>query len=823
MEAHAAADLPPEKMQVFEPASVHALVRDHDRRMEQQRPLMALAQAIYETRFWEHIENNTSGDKAAAIKQISGKYEVNHFKKGVTTFQSKLFTRRMKASVGRTAATTGDPDLATLVLNRTMFTTAQRERYNNAIRMALLHPGCGFKKGYESRAGSSSASLSPHERTYTRLIPWWNLLLDYQCSDRDDARFCGELSWRPLLEVAEEHGIDPAKLVGQPRTDFLDGSTSAAARKNRSVQRLLDGGDDNDDQSEQFVRVLEFCNLIDAYGDNDYPGRYEVYILDQPELLPGQKTRRDPVFCGEMPLSSADGRPLAHIVPLIFESKGYRPLEGIAPCKAWIPLQAELNAYRTQLKQTSGRDKRIVIYDKRIGSMKRDQIASARELEMVGVERESIGGPLANFFHVLQFGPTSVNIKEHALKAEMDLLAMFGTGPSAHGIRQNVTAEEIDYQRSFTDSEFGRYAAALWRVFEQLAELTLRATVAAQLDDGNMDSDSEDEDLTEEDRAVLALADSELSEETEGAEDLIEEVAPEAVEDEDDADEEDDEVPLALLAAADGEPDDGSGEAELAALETESGSGLETESQELIFMLDNRANTLPITVEDLDSEFDIGFEESNRNPGGKAEARKALAQVLEQLKQELTVMADPSDPVASVIAYEAAKALYAQWDLPDNLDPERVMARIEDAREKLEEKSKTAPPPDAAAALPPDGTVPPPPAGPPPGAAPAGAAPMPPGAPPAPAGPAGGAPSMDPGTTLQMLVEAHGADPTAGPILSALTNLPDEALAQIGPDLATIASLPPESQVEGLVMLAQSLTGSPPPNAAGGPAPVSGV
>ena len=103
---------------------------------------------------------------------------------------------------------------------------------------------------------------------------------------------------------------------------------------------------DKTEDDNNFVRVLEFCNLIDHYVDPEnpdikYEGRLEIYVLGQ-----GDASKK-PVYVGPLPFARHDGEPMAHIIPLIFNYEPEYPLRGIAHVRRLMPQFKELNAYRS--------------------------------------------------------------------------------------------------------------------------------------------------------------------------------------------------------------------------------------------------------------------------------------------------------------------------------------------------------------------------------------------------------------------------------------------------------------------------------------------
>jgi len=761
---------------------VSALVREHDRRMEDERASMSLVKATCGGRFWEWVYNEGKTSVGDRFKMFDDRYEVNLLMRGINAYHAALFPHRMACLVSRTAATgEGDADKAQLALSRWMFSSRQRSRINSGVRQALMYPGVGFKVFFDPN-NAAAIELRPQQRVGMRVVPWWELLLDHEANDPDDARFFGHLFYKPLTQVAEEYDLDPEELSGTRQEDFL----SHAFGDRRATPGDPEAGPAPSEA--RYVQVLELCNLVDHLEGNDYPGRFEVHIIGQGELS------REPVYTGELPLWDSDGRPLPNIATMCFETEPEYPYRGIAPARSWMHQQAKLNADLSAAASMARKDKRIALWDRKLGSDVLDKIHSARDVEGIPVDTSQLGKDLSRVFTWVTNPPVSVNIREDARMARADMLGNFNLSPSAVGITQNITAQEIRYQRDFTDSEFGRYADARDRCLAQIAKLALAAHVAAMLDPGDSAGVEEDQDpLLETSNEGPPEDAAETLFESEDAE-VEEEPEDDEVEEEPEDDEvEEEEEPLdedLSEAAAEEEPEESPEDS----VEDEMAEVFETEQQEIV-LLNARGEDVVIGVSDLDAEFDIGFNETGRTPATDAEVRANLTQVLPQYLQ-LWQMIEQGG-AAAVVAEEAARALYNEYRLPENLDPERIRSQLAD------KKTPTAEPTPAAEGSP--ATPAPEPAG-------GGSVSAPPQqAPPQQAPPEQAPPQMDLSTAVQQIdaaLTAAGREDLRS-ALAQLTNLPPEVLVKIGPLLLQVASMPAEQIPEALTMLLQQLQAPP--------------
>ena len=361
----------------LKPSVIMEHLRAHDVRMGDEQPYMALAKAAYTTRFWRYIEGNEDLSASYEMSKLD-QVEVNRIKPALTGYLSNLYPRRMKVVIAKSPYTTGDTKKAEMVVNDWLNQPRMRERIMSASRQALLYKGAGAKVGYDP----AEEGLN---RVWMRVFPYWEMVLDSDVHDWDDARFVGHVSYQPRDEIIEKYGLEE-DLGGTNREDYL-GAYMARSK------RVGIKGDTAPDDVSAFVRVLEFCNLTDDFYDTDgtrYKGRLEIYVLD------GYDNSVKPVYMGPLPLVDGTGKPLAHITPLIFEHEPEYPYRGIAYAEQLLPQQKELNTMRSYLAQTARRDARIYLAPK--GALDAEAIDSLRSGEdgsIIEVD-EQYAGNLAN-------------------------------------------------------------------------------------------------------------------------------------------------------------------------------------------------------------------------------------------------------------------------------------------------------------------------------------------------------------------------------------------------------------------------------------------
>ena len=684
------------------PKLVHQFVRGHDKYARNNRKDWSLYKHTYMTRYWEYMTGDDMPKRNRRLREVE--VEVNRLWGVITSYLSALYPRASRVVLSPDPTGKGDPEKAELAVNRMLSSRKIHERVMTALRQALLYPGSGMKVGYKHGRGN------PMDRVWMRVIPVWEMLLDTEVSDTDDERFRGHLYYRPKHEVEEEYGLKD--LNGVRRVDFLSGSdTEADDYKNRKRYEVP-----NDDNN--FVRVLEFCNLVDHYVDPEnpemrYEGRLEIYVLGQ-----GNDSKK-PVYIGPLPFVRHDGEPMAHIVPLIFNYEPEFPLRGIAHVKRLMPQFKELNAYRSYMAMATRKDTRQ--YVTRKGTFNSDEMTLLTEghdgliLEVdSGYER-----PLADAILPIQNAPISANIQNYLATVEVDLERVIGTSPAARGIVTKATAYEVETVQQYTESEFGLHAAIKDQWLASLTELMMRALISCMQDDGDSagafeaqsvdvaevgaaaqeDQPTEPEEREPEtfDRAkIISLAEMigvDVNEED--FKDLASKITMKR--ELDDMNEEELNLLGSTLAGrtadiskADEEHEEE--QAELALVRNtasmqeplvddsvvpplglfEDGESYQIVSETII--LRDRNEQIVVSAEDLDGNFLISFVEGGRTPMSDAAMQQNLVALLEPYSA-LWQTANQGGPVG-VFAKNYMKVLAERFDLPKDLHPDELDAEL---------------------------------------------------------------------------------------------------------------------------------------------------
>jgi len=709
------------------PKLVHQFVRGHDKHARNNRKDWSLYKHTYMTRYWEYMTGDDMPKRNRRLREVE--VEVNRLWGVITSYLSALYPRASRVVLSPDPTGKGDPEKAELAVNRMLSSRKIHERVMTALRQALLYPGSGMKVGYKHGRGN------PMDRVWLRVIPVWEMLLDTEVSDTDDERFRGHLYYRPKHEVEEEYGL--SDINGVRRVDFLSGSdTEADDYKNRKRYDIP-----NDDNN--FVRVLEFCNLVDHYVDPEnpdmkYEGRLEIYVLGQGAVS------KKPVYVGPLPFAKHDGEPMAHIVPLIFNYEPEFPLRGIAHVKRLMPQFKELNAYRSYMAMATRKDTRQ--YVTRKGTFNADEMTLLTEghdgliLEVdSGYER-----PLADAILPIQNAPISANIQNYLATVEVDLERVIGTSPAARGIVTKATAYEVETVQQYTESEFGLHAAIKDQWLASLTELMMRALISCMQDDGDSagafeaqsvdvaevgaaaqeDQPTEPEEREPEtfDRAkIISLAEMigvDVNEED--FKDLASKITMKR--ELDDMNEEELNLLGSTLAgrtadASKADEEHEKEQAELALVRNtasmqeplvddsvvpplglfEDGESYKIVSDTII--LRDRNEQIVVSAEDLDGNFLISFVEGGRTPMSDAAMQQNLVALLEPYSA-LWQTANQGGPVG-VFAKNYMKVLAERFDLPKDLHPDELDAELSIQDEEKGDKpapkkaSPEEPPPEA--------------------------------------------------------------------------------------------------------------------------------
>jgi hypothetical protein len=637
------------KGDVLKPQAVLDHLKAHDDRMRSQAPDWAMAKAMYTTRYWQYIRgNSSSASTTSGALDNHVDVEVNRLFPYISSYMSSLYPRAQRTIMTHDPMSSADPEKAALVANRWLSTQKVHQRVMSGIKQALIYPGCGAKLGFSPGAGNAL------DRVWLRIIPWWEIVLDFDVSDPEDERFRGHVFFQSRQKIEKEYGL--TGLVGTRREDFLDrleygsdGKTtkSAAARASgRSAKATAD--------QQAFVRVLEIINLVDTIADDEdpsieYQGRLEIYVLGQP----GEISKR-PIYMGPLPFAKFDKTPLQHILPLIFSHEPEYPLRGMAHSARFLPQMQELNAYRAFMAMATRKDSRQ--YLTRKGTLEADELTKISE----GVEgyiaqvSADFTRDLTDALVPVPQAALNVTIDRYMNYVEIDLDRTMRQSPQARGEITKATAFEIQTVQQYTESEFGMHAALKDQWLAEIVRVFLRALIAAMQTTGDyagaflkqnvelasvgakpeaMDTGStEDVQIDAEQKKAVVLSELQSFQAP-----FIDEQAVE---------------PLGVHQVS---------EEETAIV------------QETLKLVDNRGEPIEVGVPDIDAEFDISFVEGGRTPLTDAAMQQNLVALLKPYN-DLWMAAQQGGPQGA-LAKTYMQVIAERFDLPKDLYPAELDAR----------------------------------------------------------------------------------------------------------------------------------------------------
>lgn len=635
---------------MFTPERVMRVVDEHDRQMRLARDRMGLANAIYLTDFWAWWVGFQNGRSSTAQWKWNGtEIEVNRLWKEVSTYRAALYPRANRVVCGPDTMGRGDDRAGTAVLNAWWAKRDTHRRVTAAVDMALMFPGCGFKVGYDPGHGS------PVERAWCRVVPPWEMVLDRNATDLADERYRGHLYMEPKEDVEARYPRLRGKLKGARRSDFFSTSGNVD-QPNRTNNPAVEGESDDDGE---FVRVLEFYNLRDAVAGKKgdiYLGRLEVYVLDQPEDI-----SKKPVVTLPLPFADADGRPLPNLEPLIFANEPGFPLRPVAPVSRLLPQMVELNQLRTKMADMVRHDARKGLMRK--GALEQDaatKFLNSNDMEFAEVTDPKV--PLNEVAMLFPHHPISADFKNHMEIVERDLTRVAGSSPAARGEVTKATAFEVQQVQLFTESDLGFHGLLLNDCLTRVARLAQRAVLGGMHDRG----------------------DSEGGHDAPGTQYAAVGAVPGDVK---------------VGDGEDDKPAAGAVDPEPVPPKDESAPAVSPQG----FTMRDRDQTVEITVEGLDADFEITFVEGGRTPLSDQTMLQFLTGPGVQQYMALFQVVLKGGPEA-VLAKATMAHLAERADLPRDMHPDELLAAVK----KLPPPPAPSPAPAPVAEAPPEAALPPP-------------------------------------------------------------------------------------------------------------------
>lgn len=484
-----AGDVNPNDM--WTPERVKRLVIVHDTTWADKRYETELTTGIYETRFWPAYVGWGKAQGFLNDWNYNGtEIQVNRLRKMVRTYQGALYPTASRATLEADIHGRGDAQVTQAVINACWKKPYAYVTVDHVVQMALTLPCAGFKVGYDP------GTANPIERVWIRPIPPWELLIDRDACSWEDERFRGHVYQAPIQEVLERYpALKDKKLIGSPRRDYMTDTRSGGGGgqddgSNETIRGETGASGVNADSVGMYVRVLEFLNLRDCYvmPDNTVTkGRLEVWVLDQDPSISSA-----PVFCGPLPFVDADGRSLPNIEALLFDHEIGYPFRGLAPTKAAIPQQIELNLMRTAAAQDVRRNTRKFKY--REGQIAEDEVRKLTNgVDMQGVKIAPDASP--DVIEMIPNQPIPADTMAYMASAERDLDRALGPSQNAQGEAIDTTAREALIIQLYAEEETKFHAKMLYGCLARVSKLLQCAVLLAGQDLGDSEGGGQSGDL----------------------------------------------------------------------------------------------------------------------------------------------------------------------------------------------------------------------------------------------------------------------------------------------------------------------------------------
>ena len=184
---------------ILNPKVLRAHLDAHDKNSREQAKDWRLYKETYLTRFWETYQGGNARTMQDLPSQIQ--IEVNRLYGIIESYVAALYPKAARVVVGPGPTLGGDATKVEMVANKWLNQNRTHLRVLKAIRQGLLYPGSGIKVGVDDGPGDVL------DRVWFRVIPYWEMVLDSDVYDEEDARFVGHVYYRPLREVEDQYGL----------------------------------------------------------------------------------------------------------------------------------------------------------------------------------------------------------------------------------------------------------------------------------------------------------------------------------------------------------------------------------------------------------------------------------------------------------------------------------------------------------------------------------------------------------------------------------------------------------------------------------------
>lgn len=491
------------------------VLTDHDRTMRDRSLAFQRFRALWRTRYWQDRLGEGAADRYTdrALGTGAGRsirIEVNRIHGYVTSFVGALFTEDVKVGYEPDPEGKGNPKLSQTTVNHVLHSKRVALRTIDAIRQAVIYDGAGLKIGVDHDG------RDPLRRVWSRVIPWWEMVLDRDVRDRDDARFIGHAYWIPKAAAIRRFKIPDVVATRQPEAMEDPGRAGMPRPTDLPVTA-------SDPLNQQFVRVFEVYNLVDDYviGEADpvtgvpytdwkpvchedgtvarIRGRYEVYLPDQPGGC-----NKGPVRVYPMPFAAVDGRPRPSIVPLVLNYDPEYPLHGLSTVERVYDQLRETILERTAKANAVKKNARQMVARKGLfDAAAKQSYADGVDGELIEFEvKDGDTQSASTAMYPLQLPNVNRDNDIYAAQIDEDIVRGTSQPPFNAGQPTGVSATEANLLAAHAKTGLGLLALMRDLFLEDVQELIRLALVASLRGLGN---DARIK-LTERDRVIEVSA-----------------------------------------------------------------------------------------------------------------------------------------------------------------------------------------------------------------------------------------------------------------------------------------------------------------------------
>lgn len=466
----------PEDSRVLGPEFVWEQWRRTEERRRRQQKAMRKAKYAYESRLWKGESTDSSVQSSEDEGPVVGGdgqvlVEVSRMPGVIQTYTGHLFPRSPRTVFSPDVEGAGDPVKGQTTVNRWFSSQRIHRKLSTCISQALLYRGSCVKIGLDL------SKARPQDRVWCKVVPWWDLVLDWDVQDVDEQRFMGHEYWEDVAVLEKRLGMKlDSETTLEYRVPFFDQTLTEGMTRQASALTATDKP-----ESKRFVRVLEWYNFVDDFkveGGGTIRGVFELYLVN---TLNGGGERA-PLFRKAMPFTHPNGEPCAPLFPLIFDYELEHPLRGIAFADRVYPQCYELALLRTAQANALRKEARIAFVNKTANADENllAQVSAGKDGTIVPVDKQ-IGTPWDELWHPIGFGNMTTDHSMYAAAIENDL-NQSSNAPKftrGEGMGARTTAYEVRQLNQYMENRLGEMARTKDAWISEIARGFLRIMIMA--------------------------------------------------------------------------------------------------------------------------------------------------------------------------------------------------------------------------------------------------------------------------------------------------------------------------------------------------------